>query len=106
GLLVAGLAVRVAKVLRTRPGEEGVLVLPDRMGDVERVAFLLVRRPAQQSELAEARRLVKPRIAVLPDGLELLFRSGADLEAVHGKEHGCILSYQRRKTCGLARGKR
>src|SRR5690554_840128 len=79
-LVLAGILVGVAEIVGFGPGHEVVAAAPDRVRGVERIAFFLVRRPAQQVELHESGHFRKARIPVLPYGLERLFRAGHDLE--------------------------
>src|SRR5262245_24879898 len=86
----AGALVRLAEGFGPGPVLERSARVPDRVRGVERVVLAL--RPPQQMELDEARHLAQVAVALAPDALELRLAAQLHLEAVHGDEHGSLLS--------------
>src|SRR5437867_1848251 len=88
--VIAGARMCDPERLGFGPGLERRLALPDRMRSVERVVLGL--RALEQMELDEARHLVELRVAIEADALEGVLRSALHAKAIHGDEHGLLLS--------------
>jgi hypothetical protein len=85
GLVIASIAVRLTKGVGPCPGFEVVPGAPDGVRGEERM--ILLRLPAEQMKLDEARDLVEVAIAAEPDILERLFLAWEHLKAIHRDEH-------------------
>lgn len=86
-LVIASVAVGIAELFRFGPEDEIITSAPDCMGRIERIAFFLIGRAAQQIEAFKAGKLGELGIAVSPNGLEIGFVTDENLEAIHCDEH-------------------
>ncbi|MNT78538.1 hypothetical protein D3C72_2177810 [compost metagenome] len=83
--------MRSPEILRLRPGGEGILVLPGRVRNEERIALFRHAFAPQKMKRDEARHFGKARIAPFPYGFESLFLADGDTKTVHCEEHGLPL---------------
>src|SRR5262249_55844531 len=101
GGVIAGARVCGTKRLRSGPGLERRLALPDRVRGIERVVLGL--GALEQMEFDETGNLVQMRVAAEPDPLKGLLRPALHTKAIHRDEHTLLLSLQPGRSEGAVR---